>query len=49
MFGTSLIKKITLHVQEPPELDVPLKLTRKEPELTVKPEEDTHAQVVDTF
>ncbi|CAD6265593.1 unnamed protein product [Miscanthus lutarioriparius] len=35
--------------EEPPELDVPLKLTRKEPELTVKPEEDTHALIVDTF
>ncbi|XP_066331479.1 phototropin-2-like isoform X1 [Miscanthus floridulus] len=38
-----------IRCMEPPELDVPLKLTRKEPELTVKPEEDTHAQIVDTF
>jgi len=38
-----------IRCMEPPELDVPLKLTRKEPELTVKPEEDTHAQILDTF
>lgn len=36
-------KNITLHVQEPPELDVPLKLTRKEPEQKVKPEEDIYS------
>lgn len=43
MSSTWLTKNITLHVQEPPELDVPLKLTRKEDELKVNPEEDIYS------
>ncbi|OEL38879.1 Phototropin-2 [Dichanthelium oligosanthes] len=36
-------------IPEPPELDVPLKLTRKEPELKVKPEEDSLTRSIETF
>nr|AML79617.1 putative LOV domain-containing protein [Neurachne munroi] len=38
-----------IRCMEPPELDVPLKLTRKEPELKVKPEEDSLPCSIETF
>ncbi|KAF8718980.1 hypothetical protein HU200_024934 [Digitaria exilis] len=38
-----------IRCMEPPELDVPLKLTRKEPELRVKPGEDSLTRSIDTF
>ncbi|CAN6275444.1 unnamed protein product [Urochloa humidicola] len=37
-----------IRCMEPPELDVPLKLTRKEPDLRVKPEEDL-SHSIETF
>ncbi|CAN6270683.1 unnamed protein product [Urochloa humidicola] len=38
-----------IRCMEPPELDVPLKLTRKEPELKVNPVEDSLTHSIETF